>query len=236
MSLMLASVNSLAEALLVQEFKVDIIDLKQPAAGALGALATDAVGEIVAVLKPVARLSATVGDLPMQREVVCDAVAAMAATGVDYVKIGFFPGGDSLNCIAGLAALAQQGYALIAVLFADAKPDCTLIKTLAEAGFKGVMLDTMHKQNGGLTRLLTLAELTAFVQTAKHYQLLTGLAGSLKAEDILSLLPLHADYLGFRGALCRNSERIASLDAGQIGRIKTLLAENTPLTASLTRV
>ena len=232
MSLMLASVNSLAEARLVQRFDVDIIDLKQPAAGALGALATDAVAEIVSALKPVARLSATVGDLPMQREVICAAVAAMAATGVDYVKIGFFPGGDSLDCITGLRELAQQGYALIAVLFADAGPDLTLIKPLSEAGFQGVMLDTMHKKNGGLTGLLTLDELTEFVQTAKHYQLLTGLAGSLTAEDVTALLSLNADYLGFRGALCRNSERTASLDAGQIGRIKALLIENTSLIVS----
>jgi len=236
MSFMLASVNSLEEARLVQEFKVDIIDLKQPAAGALGALAAGVVTEIVAALKPAARLSATVGDLPMQREVICRAVAMMAATGVDYVKIGFFPGGDSLDCIAGLAELTRQGYALIAVLFADAGPDFSLLKTLAEAGFQGVMLDTMHKQSGGLTRLLKLAELTTFVQTAKHYQLLTGLAGSLKAEDIPALLPLNADYLGFRGALCRNSERTASLDTAQIGRIKALLEENTPLTAGLTQV
>ena len=232
MSLMLASVNSLVEAKLVQEFQVDIIDLKQPAAGALGALATEVVAEIVAALKPAARLSATVGDLPMQREVICSAVAAMAATGVDYVKIGFFPGGDSLDCISGLAALTRQGCRLIAVLFADANPDFSLLKPLAEAGFQGVMLDTMLKQNGGLTRLLTFAELTAFVQTAKQFQLMTGLAGSLRADDISALLPLNADYLGFRGALCRNSERTANLDAGQIGRIKALLEENIPLTVS----
>ena len=225
MSLMLASVNSLAEAQLVQGFKVDIIDLKQPNAGALGSLAIDTVAEIVSVLKPNARLSATVGDLPMQREEICNAVAAMAATGVDYVKIGFFPGGDNLDCIAGLAALAQQGHDLIAVLFADANPDFTRLKTLAEAGFQGVMLDTMHKHQGGLTRVLSLDELRTFVQTAKKYQLLTGLAGSLSIADIAALLPLNADYLGFRGALCRNSERTASLDAVQIGRIRALLLE-----------
>jgi uncharacterized protein (UPF0264 family) len=161
----------------------------------------------------------------MQREVVCDAVAAMAATGVDYVKIGFFPGGDSLDCIAGLAVLARQGYALIAVLFADASPDFSLIKTLAEAGFKGVMLDTMHKRNGGLMQVLKFDELSAFVQTAKKYQLLTGLAGSLSIADAAALLPLNADYLGFRGALCCNSERTSSLDAEQISRIKALLTE-----------
>jgi uncharacterized protein (UPF0264 family) len=223
MSLMLASVSSLAEARLVQKYDADIIDLKQPEQGALGALATHTVTEIVSALKPGSRISATVGDLPMRREPVCQAVADMAATGVDFIKIGFFPGDDSLGCIAGLAEIAQQGYALIAVLFADASPDFSLLKSLADAGFQGVMLDTMHKKRGGLTSLLTRQELQAFVQTAKQYQLLTGLAGSLTAADIPALLPLKADYLGFRGALCVNSERTASLDEGQIGRIRSLL-------------
>jgi dihydroneopterin aldolase len=38
MNKMLASVNSINEALIAQQAKVDIIDLKQPARGALGAL------------------------------------------------------------------------------------------------------------------------------------------------------------------------------------------------------
>ncbi|OYV19732.1 MAG: hypothetical protein CG441_670, partial [Methylococcaceae bacterium NSM2-1] len=45
---MLASVNSLAEALLALSADVDIIDLKQPALGALGALDIDTVKQIVA--------------------------------------------------------------------------------------------------------------------------------------------------------------------------------------------
>lgn len=88
MSAMLASVNSLQEALFVETFAVDVIDLKQPAQGALGALDVDSVKEIVARLNPDTLVSATVGDLPMQPEVLFDAVDAMAATGVDYVKIG----------------------------------------------------------------------------------------------------------------------------------------------------
>lgn len=64
MSFMLASVNSLQEAQRVHACHVDIIDLKQPAQGALGALATETVREIVLNLKA-ARISATVGDLPM---------------------------------------------------------------------------------------------------------------------------------------------------------------------------
>ncbi|MDD1620757.1 MAG: (5-formylfuran-3-yl)methyl phosphate synthase [Methylococcaceae bacterium] len=223
MSLMLASVNSLEEARLVKGFGVDIIDLKQPALGALGALDLETVTEIVAALKPSAQISATVGDLPMQADVLGKAVQEMAATGVDYVKIGFFPGGDWPGSMDALAGMARQGRALIAVLFADTHPDFSLIETLASAGFRGVMLDTMDKRRGSLTDLMAIDELQEFVRTAKACSLLTGLAGSLKASDIGELLPLDADYLGFRGALCRERNRTAALDEGQVLKIKELL-------------
>lgn len=224
MSGMLASVNSLDEARFVVSFNVDIIDLKQPAQGALGALATDTVAEIVAALPPETIISATVGDLPMQAELVFEAVEAMAATGVDYVKIGFFPGGDWLRCLERLAPIAARGQRLIAVLFADTRPDTAIVKHLRQAGFHGVMLDTMDKQQGSLTSQMSHAALDDFVRLAKAHSLLTGLAGSLHIDDIPGLLALDADYLGFRGALCRQRNRTAELDGQQIAEIRRCLS------------
>lgn len=223
MSCMLASVNSLEEARLVRDYKVGIIDLKQPEQGALGALDVEVVASIVAGLKSAVPVSATVGDLPMRPELVFDAVQAMAATGVDYVKIGFFPGGDWLGTVAGLVGIARQGHALIAVLFADTRPDLSVIDALSEAGFRGVMLDTMNKQLGSLTKLMSHDELSQFVTMAKSRSLLTGLAGSLTVADIAELLPLNADYLGFRGALCQQHRRTGQLDTEQIALISSML-------------
>ena len=220
MSALLASVNSLQEALFIQSFNVDVIDLKQPAKGALGALAVADVAEIVKSLDSGCVISATVGDLPMQPDVLFQAVQAMSATGVNYVKIGFFPADNWLDCIHQLGMLAKQGHALIAVLFADARPDLAIIQALQKAGFAGVMLDTMHKSTGSLTQLMSQAELQTFVRTAKELGLLCGLAGSLNKDDISALLPLQADYLGFRGALCKQSRRTAALDSEQIADIR----------------
>jgi dihydroneopterin aldolase len=226
MSKMLASVNGLDEALFIQDYPVDIIDLKQPSQGALGALAVEDVKHIVARLAGDTLISATIGDLPMQPDVVFSATQAMASTGVDYVKIGFFPGGDWQGCIDRLAGLIGQGIALIAVLFADNQPDFLIIQDLKKAGFKGVMLDTMDKSLGSLTQLMSLAELTEFVRQAQAAELLTGLAGSLSQADIAELKPLRADYLGFRGALCQHHCRTARLDAASITEIGRLLRFN----------
>lgn len=219
MTAMLASVNCLDEALFVEAIGVDVIDLKQPAQGALGALPVDEVRNIVDALRADSVVSATIGDMPMQPRRVCDAVQAMATTGVDYVKIGFFPGGDWSATIASLRAIAQR-HALIAVLFADTRPALDVIAALQHAGFRGVMLDTMDKTAGSLTQWIDETTLKEFVARAKAAGLVTGLAGSLRIDDIENLQYLKPDYLGFRGALCRQGERTQTIDQEQVRTIK----------------
>ena len=223
MSKMLASVNSLEEALIAQHAKVDIIDLKQPARGALGALDIVDVQTIVTALEQTCPISATVGDLPMQAELIFSAVEKMAETGVEYIKIGFFPDSDWAPIINQLQVLTQRGLKLIAVLFADQQPDLKSISLFSEADFNGVMLDTMNKTKGSLTQVMSLETIQEFVRSAQQQQLLCGLAGSLRESDIATLLPLQADYLGFRGALCVNHQRTSELDSESLLRIKAVL-------------
>lgn len=208
---MLASVANLAEARRVAELGVDIIDLKNPAAGALGALPVDEVARIVGDLDGRRQLSATVGDLPMEPARVSAAVAAMAATGVDYVKIGFFPGGDWAGVIEDLRPVAAAGVRLVAVLFGDSAPEPRWVETLARAGFAGAMLDTADKTLGPLTRVCEPGFLRDFVAATRAQEMLCGLAGSLRADDVPPLLALAPDYLGFRGALC-GGNRVENLD------------------------
>lgn len=232
MTRLLASVNSLAEAKLVYREGADIIDLKQPAAGALGALPPDTVAEIRAWCAGRVPVSATVGDLPMQPALIFDAVRAMAATGVDYVKIGFFPGGDWHQVAHKLAELAQTQSALIGVLFGDTHPDPAFAETLRQAGFAGVMMDTMDKSRGSLTDILEGGAIERFVDEAKTHGLLCGLAGSLRLEDVPSLLRYRPDYLGFRGALCVRRTRTAELDGAAVARLKAAIRAGIPQEAA----
>lgn len=225
---MLASVVSLDEARIVRDAGVDIVDLKNPAAGALGALPADRVEIIVTDLAGAVPISATVGDLPMDPELVGPAVAAMAATGVDYVKIGFFPGGDWMGVMNHLTGLTAAGTRLVAVLFADQRPDLAAVASLARAGFAGVMLDTREKSRGSLATICPTSFLGAFVGTARTHGLLCGLAGSLREEDIPELLTLNPDYLGFRGALCHRHSRTAGLDANRARTIRSRIASAAP--------
>lgn len=227
---MLASVTNIEEASMALDAAVDIIDLKQPALGALGALDIDQVKAIVTSIHGQCPISATIGDLPMQPELVFNAVQAMAWTGVDYIKIGFFPGDDWQGTLVKLKGLTQQNHALIAVLFADHAIDFSIMDALQNTGFKGVMLDTMNKNNGSLTQLMAKTELERFVSYAKNKQLLCGLAGSLRMEDIPWLLGYQPDYLGFRGALCLQHNRTSRLNKAAVVQVKQAISsESRPL-------
>ncbi len=220
---MLASVENLAEALCMLEEGADIIDLKAPSLGALGALPVDTAREIASALGGRRPVSATIGDLPMEPQTVLRAVEAMAATGVDYVKIGFFPGGDWNGTMASLAPVTARGVRVVAVLFGDQKPGLSYVEALSKAGFAGVMLDTFDKDGGSLAQVCPLGYLRDFVAEAQAYGLLCGLAGSLRQADIPSLLELRPDYLGFRGALCLRCERTAGLDRSAARTIRTYI-------------
>ena len=219
---LLASVANLAEARLAATVGADIIDLKNPAAGALGALPVGDVARIAEALGAETRVSATIGDLPMTPRVVVPAVEAMAASGVDYVKIGFFPGGDWAAVLRELRPLTAKGIRLVAVLFGDLAPDLGWLTELAGAGFAGAMLDTADKSKGSLCAVAEPGFLHEFVTTARDLTLLSGLAGSLRREDIPQLLGLKPDYLGFRTALC-GGNRTGHLDVEKLRIIRDSL-------------
>jgi uncharacterized protein (UPF0264 family) len=215
----LASVRSADEALLAFEGGADIIDAKEPAAGALGRVAPDILRAIVAAVAGRCPVSATIGDLELRPESVLAAAEATASCGAGIVKIGVFPG-DRDATVAALRAAAERGMRLVAVLFADRAPDLAAIVTsCAAAGFFGVMLDTADKSAGPLTRHLDPATLAGFVRLARRHGLISGLAGSLRRSDVATLAPLGADYLGFRSALTAG-DRASRLDAAAIAAVR----------------
>lgn len=222
MTMLLASVTGPGEAEIALAHGADIIDLKDPAKGALGALEPAAVRATLAAIAGRRPVSAVTGELPMQPDIIYRAVAGMAAAGVDYVKVGLFAGERREDCVRALAPLARR-VKIVGVMFADNGADAGLVPLMAESGFAGAMLDTADKRGGRLLDHADLARLGEFVRGCRAHGLLTGLAGSLEAPDVPRLLLLAPDYLGFRGALCAAHDRKAGLDPAAISLIRALI-------------
>ena len=222
---MLASVTGPDEAEIAIAGGADIIDLKDPNSGSLGALPTARIEETVATVAGRRPTSAVTGDLPMQPDVVARAVAETAATGVDYVKAGLFPGAGQLDVLRALSGPAAKTR-LIGVIFADREPEPErLVAPLAEAGFAGVMLDTADKSGGRLLARAAIPALARFVKLAREHGLSVGLAGGLEEPDVPRLLALAPDFLGFRGALCAAQDRRARIDLDAVAAIRRLIPQ-----------
>ena len=227
MTALLASVRSLKEARIALQGGADMIDLKDPRRGALGALPEKTAAALVRFVAGRRPVSATIGDLPMVPARLAEAVERTAASGVDYVKVGLFSSPRQRECIRALAPLARRGCRLVAVLFADQRPEWTLLPQIAAAGFTGAMLDTADKARGGLRRHLEDESIARFVRHVQALGMRVGLAGSLKEEDIAPLCALNPDYLGFRGALCTQAQRTATLDPVRVAAVRARMAEAT---------
>jgi dihydroneopterin aldolase len=228
---MLASVRTAEEAEIVLSGGADIIDLKDPGAGSLGALPVEEIGRLYRLIAGRAPVSAVCGDLPMEPETVRRTAEAIAATGVDYVKIGFFPSGKAADCARALGRLAGRTK-IVAVLFADLKPNLELLPVLAENGFHGAMLDTADKSKGRLLDHMPPERIPPFVERCRSLGLMVGLSGSLEEPDIPRLLPFRPDFLGFRGALCDRSRRTSPISAEAVRRIRALIPEEKRASAA----
>jgi uncharacterized protein (UPF0264 family) len=234
MTRLLVSVRDAAEALAAADAGADLIDLKDPAAGALGALAPERIVAIVAALRrdhPAMPISATTGDWPAaQRARIVDAVHAVAACGVDYVKVGIDPLPDGVKL---LDVLAATGVPIVPVLIADRGVErAVLAAALALPGFPALMLDLADKRGGSLVERVPRAELRGFVASVRQRHRLAGLAGALRAEDVPSVLALAPDIAGFRSAVCAG-DRAGSLDARRVRALRARFLPTSPRDAAV---
>ncbi len=220
---MLASVTDSDEARLVASLGADIIDAKNPSAGALGALPRATVTAIREAVPRRIPVSATIGD-PVDdvRESVA-AVLGMAVAGADIVKIGLSKAAGGEAVLEAVRSLDLNGARLVGVLLADHGVELDLVDAAGAAGFAGLMLDTADKRRGALPEILSLDDLRRFVAATHAAGMFAGLAGSLRAGHVTHLLPLGADVLGFRGGLCRRGERTSGIEAEAVSAVRRII-------------
>ncbi len=220
---MLVSVRSVAEARVAAQGGADFIDLKEPRDGALGGLPIATIAALVPALREQGRrlpLSATIGDLPMsQLAAILAQVDAVAACGVDYVKVGIERAAEAQ---AVLDALAATGHAIVPVFIVDRGLDFAQVGHACKLKFPALMVDTADKLAGSLFDVLQDAELSRFVSGVRASGGLGGLAGALRRPHIAALRKLGPDFAGFRSAVCAG-DRGGELDPERLRELAATL-------------
>ena len=224
---MLVSVRDVPEALIAAQGGADFIDLKEPRDGALGGLPVATIAAVVRALREQGGclprrlpISATIGDLPMTDVVAILArVDAVAACGVDYVKVGIERGAQAG---AVLDALAASGHAIVPVFIGDRGLDFEAVERACTLRFPGLMVDTADKLAGSLFDVLSDADLRRFVTMVRASGALVGLAGALRRSQLAALHALGPDFAGFRSAVCAG-DRSGALDPERLHALAAAL-------------
>lgn len=198
---------------------VDVIDLKNPATGSLGAPSEETASAIIrAVLAHSEEgraicISVALGELidASASHPLSGWLSAMAACGaVQFAKIGLRGMHDVEDWVARWHAWADRiptPIAPVAVAYADwqqaAAPDPWQIAAACPAAAPGILIDTYRKDGRDLLAHLPLPQLARWIEQVRHSGRWVALAGSLRIDQLSELLPLVPAYVAVRGCVCR---------------------------------
>ena len=227
---LLVSVTNADEARVAVEGGVDIVDVKNPAEGSLGAPAPGVIERVREVVPPQRPVSAAIGDMPNLPGTAALAALGAARCGATYVKVGLWGASTRDAAVAVLRAVREAvdgGATVIAAAYADAErvpdgplPPGVVVEAARRAGVGGCLLDTAVKDGRGLFEWVTPQALAALVAEGHATGLEMALAGALRAEHLSLVRRAGADIAGVRAAACRYGRRTAPLDAERIGRLR----------------
>jgi uncharacterized protein (UPF0264 family) len=216
---LLVSVVSAEEARRALAGGADIIDVKDPREGALGAPAPGVLSAVVDAVGDAAPVSVALGDQPGPPNTAALAARGAAACGARFVKVGLRGVRELDDAVALMSAVsdgAGPGVSVIAAAYAEAAalhPPAlapALLPGLVErTGIAGALIDTFVKDGRGLYGWLSESALADLIARTRGAGASFAVAGQLRPGE---LRRVDADIVGVRSAVCRGGDRSGSLD------------------------
>ena len=216
---LLVSVRSPAEAEEAVAGGVDLLDVKEPLAGSLGAADPHVVSEVAGVAAGRVPWTMACGELATGLEVLqthladtwraLQAAQPVAAPLPVAIKVGLSgcqatPWQRDLEAVQ---AELPQSVGQVLVIYADAE-ECqapaaaAVLAAAADLPAVGVLVDTYHKQGAGLLGQRSLEELQSWQEQAAAAGCAFAVAGKLRVEEFQALRSVNADIIAVRSAVC----------------------------------
>jgi len=234
LTLLLISPKNVEEALAAVRGGADILDIKNPSEGSLGANFPWVIAEVRRAVPLSVPISAAIGDFPdLPGSAALAAFGALKA-GANIVKIGLKGPKDEksaiylvrqvVRAVKGADALAKVAVCAYGDFRRAETIDPRLLPRIAsEAGADVAMLDTAIKDGKPLTDFLQAEELGDFIEKVHFRGLSVALAGSLGLRELRMLKKLKPDIVGVRGAACEDGNRQKGISVGRVRMVKKLL-------------
>ncbi len=226
--LLLISVRDAAEAVIAIESGADIVDIKDPARGALGRATNEVVSHIVAAIdsrSATASVPVTMA-LGELRELNRDTFEV--PRGISALKLGLAGCADRrdwrcdwADFKASCEAQTSLSPDWVGVAYADSRlaespAAMDVIRASSELGCRGVLVDTYSKAAGRLWDFVDLATFQEWTSAIHKQGMFVAVAGSLRAGDLSRMGELPLDIVAVRGGVCVHGERSSTVDAGRI--------------------
>ncbi len=220
---LLVSVRSAEEAHDSLRGGADVIDVKEPRHGPLGRAGSNVWNEVRAVVPRAVPMSLALGELVEWR----GAAIAHDLAEVAYVKMGLAgTPRDWTSRWDDVRASLGDRVNWVAVAYADwitanAPAPGSVIEHAIDSGCAGVLIDTYDKSR--TTRIEVALPWTGWIGQARSAGLFVALAGGLRPDDLIRLSPLQPDLFAVRGAVCRQQDRLRSIDPVRVTHLRGLL-------------
>ncbi len=212
----LVSPMSVDEAIESLRGGADIIDVKNPKEGSLGANFPWVIRSISEIVKEHGKeVSATIGDMDYKPGTASLAALAAAYSGADYIKVGLYGVRTENEAYEVVSAVVKavkdfdSDKKVVAAAYADFERVNSIsplsLPAIGErAGADGVMVDTAIKDGSTLFDHMDVQSIAEFVDESHKRGLFCALAGSLKWEHLDTLKELKPDIIGVRTMVCEN--------------------------------
>lgn len=233
--LLLISPINHEEAIEAIEGGADIVDVKNPKEGSLGANFPWVIEDIRRITPDETLVSATLGDVPYKPGTVSLAALGALTSGADYIKVGLYGTKDydeTLEVMKNVVKTVKdkkKDAIVVASGYADAYRvgavnPLEIPKIANDSGSDLAMLDTAVKDGKSLFDFLDIDNLKKFVDETHDYGLKTALAGSLKKEQLKPLSDIGCDIIGIRGAACIGGDRnTGKIHRNAVSELKTFI-------------
>jgi uncharacterized protein (UPF0264 family) len=190
---------------------VDIIDVKNPLEGTLGANNPWVIEEIKEILPSETQIAASIGDLDFKPGGASLAAYGAASIGLDYITASMFKikRAEEVKTMTKklLKALHEFKTGLIIAGYADFNR-CSSIDPFeflpSIEGADYIMLDTAIKDGKNILDFITIDELKDFKERAHDLGLKLIVSGSIRYSQLQKIKEVMPDVVGFRGIVCEN--------------------------------
>lgn len=222
---LLVSVRSADEVAAALAGGADLIDVKEPAKGALGPAEAEVVAAVIDAVKGKVPVSAALGEWSPNAMTEAHWHMELKLNYVKWGLAGYSPapgwGEDLLDTRRELPV----GMEMVAVAYADwerakSVPPAELAKFAKRFRFKAFLLDTCVKDSKTLLDFMKPDEIQELVESLQRVYTTVAIGGSLRPEHLKPLKNVTPDFYAVRSSACAAGKREGVIDEARVKKWK----------------